>query len=123
MNGNNYLLDTNSIIYALNQEFVFPNNRYFVSIITEIELFSYSKLTLEEEHILKSALSYFTTININENIKKHTIEIRKYNKIKLPDSLIIATALDTNSILVTSDKQLLNSNLIKTIEIKDLRIK
>jgi hypothetical protein len=31
--------------------------------------------------------------------------------------------LDTNSILVTSDKQLLNSNLIKTIEIKDLRIK
>ena len=123
MNGNNYLLDTNSIIYALNQEFVFPNNRYFVSIITEIELFSYSKLTLEEEHILKTALSYFTTININENIKKHTIEIRKHNKIKLPDSLIIATALDTNSILVTSDKQLLNSNLIKTIEIQDLRIK
>jgi predicted nucleic acid-binding protein len=35
-----YLLDTNAVIDALNQGFKFPNNEYFISVITEIELFS-----------------------------------------------------------------------------------
>lgn len=47
-----YLLDTNTIIYALNKGFKFPKNKYFVSVITEIELLSYSELTAKEEEIL-----------------------------------------------------------------------
>ncbi len=39
------LLDTNAIIYALNGKVVLPYAQYLVSIITEIELLSYSKLT------------------------------------------------------------------------------
>ena len=47
MNGamNKYLLDTNSIIYALNSSFIFPKYEYLISVISEIELLSYSKLT------------------------------------------------------------------------------
>lgn len=120
INMNRYLLDSNSIIYALNNGFKFPNNIYYVSIITEIELLSYDKLTKEDEDILKMALSNFENINIDKDIKNKTIQIRKNSKIKLHDSLIIATAINKDAILVTSDKQLLNSNLIKTIELKDL---
>lgn len=101
--------------------FTFPNNEYLVSVITEIELLSYSKLTHNDEHILKIALSNFKNIMINEKIKLETIKIRKNSNLKLPDSLIVATAIIENAILVTSDKQLLNSNLIQTIELKDLK--
>lgn len=101
--------------------FTFPNNEYLVSVITEIELLSYSKLTHNDEYILKIALSNFKNIMINEKIKLETIKIRKNSNLKLPDSLIVATAIIENAILVTSDKQLLNSNLIQTIELKDLK--
>lgn len=90
-----YLLDTNAIIYALNKGFKFPKNIYLVSIITEIEL---------------------TT-----NIKEETIKIRQKSKIKLPDSIIIATAIDQNAILITSDKQLINSQIIETIALEQLQ--
>ncbi|WP_407649296.1 PIN domain-containing protein [Aliarcobacter faecis] len=46
-------------------------------------------------------------MNISQNIKEKTINIRKEFNFKLPDSLIIASALENNTILVTSDKQLL----------------
>jgi len=124
MNGINlkkYLLDTNSIIYAINNSFVFPQYQYYFSIITEIELLSFSKLTKEDSDLIKLALSNFESININDGIKATTIKIRKNNKIKLPDSIIIATSLKQDAILVTSDKQLLNSDLVKTIELKDLK--
>jgi len=116
----NYLLDTNSIIYALNSNFIFPKNSYFVSVITEIELFSYHKLTTDEEEVLRQALSNFTNIYLTEDIKNTTIKIRKNFNLKLPDSLIVATALVQNATLVTSDKKLLKLDILKVIELKDL---
>ena len=61
MNGamNKYLLDTNSIIYALNSSFIFPKYEYLISVISEIELLSYSKLTDEESKVLQIAISNF----------------------------------------------------------------
>jgi len=121
MKSKKYLLDTNSIIYALNSGFKFPSHRYLISVITEIELLSYSKLTKKDEQILKIALANFENINITDNIKNQTIHIRKYSKIKLPDSIIIATAIIENATLITSDKQILNSDLIRTIELLKLK--
>ncbi len=124
MNGINlkkYLLDTNSIIYAINNGFTFPKYKYCFSVITEIELLSFSKLTQEDSDILKLALSNFEFIGLSDDVKEITINIRKKNKIKLPDSIIIASSLKEDAILVTSDKQLLNSSLVQTIELKDLQ--
>lgn len=123
MNGamNKYLLDTNSIIYALNSSFIFPKYEYLISVISEIELLSYSKLTDEESKVLQIAISNFRSIGLFENIKSETIKVKKLSKIKLPDSIIVATAIIENAILVTSDKQLLNSDLLKTIELKNLK--
>ena len=115
-----YLLDTNSIIYAINQELSLPKAEYFVSVITEIELLSYSKLTPQDEQTLKELLSQFTSVDISECIKERTITIRKESKIKLPDSIIVASTICNNAILITSDKQLLNSNYVKALEISEL---
>jgi len=117
---NNYLLDTNSIIYALNYGYKLPKNNYFISVITEIELLSYHKLTQNEETVLRQALSNFIDITISNEVKQKTIEIRKKINLKLPDSIIVATALIQNATLVTSDKKLLNLDFLDVIELKDL---
>ncbi|MFA5455840.1 MAG: type II toxin-antitoxin system VapC family toxin [Sulfurimonas sp.] len=115
-----YLLDTNTIIYALNQGLKLKNGKYLVSIITEIELLSYSNLTKNDEEILKRLLSQFESIELTKSVKEKTIQIRRDTKLKLPDSIIVASALDNDAILVTSDKQLLNSQVVKTIELHQL---
>jgi predicted nucleic acid-binding protein len=105
MNGK-ILLDTNAVIYALNDGLTLPSVEYSISIITEMELFSYSKLTEFERDNIKRLLSYFEIQNINNEIKEMTIEIRKNYGIKLPDSIICATALVSGATLISNDKQL-----------------
>jgi predicted nucleic acid-binding protein len=100
------LLDTNAIIYALNDGLTLPKSDYCISIITEMELFSYPRLTKHEHQNIKRLLSYFNIFTITEEIKDRTIEIRKNYGIKLPDSIICATALLSESTLISNDKQL-----------------
>lgn len=115
-----YLLDTNTIIYALNRGLKLQNGKYLVSVITEIELLSYSNLTKSDEEILKRLLSQFESIELTKSVKEKTIQIRKDSKLKLPDSIIVASALDNDAVLVTSDKQLLNAQIVKTVELNQL---
>jgi predicted nucleic acid-binding protein len=105
MNGK-ILLDTNAIIYALNKGLKLPQANYGISIITEMELFSYAKLTKNEEDNIKSLLSNFQILTISDEIKTMTIEIRKTYGIKLPDSIICATSLVHGATLISNDKQL-----------------
>jgi len=105
MNGK-ILLDTNAVIYALNDGLTLPSADYSISIITEMELFSYSKLTDFEKDNIKRLLSHFEIFNISDEIKNITIEIRKNYGIKLPDSIICATALVCGATLISNDKQL-----------------
>jgi len=89
-----------------NDGLTLPYADYGISIITEIELFSYSKLTELEKNNIERLLSHFKIFNINDEIKKMTIEIRKNYGVKLPDSIISATALVNGLALITNDKQL-----------------
>ena len=57
MNGNNFLLDTNAVLYLLNgvetlADFLFEKQLY-ISIITEIELLSYKKLQQKNKNKFK----------------------------------------------------------------------
>ncbi|MEI0476259.1 type II toxin-antitoxin system VapC family toxin [Brachyspira pulli] len=119
MNGNNILLDTNAIIYFLNGKFLL-NNEYniFTSIISEIELLCYPKITLEEENIIKDFLNNINIINLDSYIKHETIAIKREISIKLPDAIILATAKVNNLILLTQDEGILKYNGYKNIEIK-----
>ena len=51
-------------------------------------------------------MSELKSKNISEDIKQHTIQIRKSTNLKLPDCNIAATSMSLNIPLVTSDKQL-----------------
>lgn len=71
--------------------------------ITELELLAYKGITNEEDIIIKDFVSQCKTININSSIKQETIRIRKTFNMKLPDSIIIATAIYLDLPLITSD--------------------
>jgi len=113
-----YLFDTNAIIYALNDGKVFPSGNYAISIITEMELLSYPKLREIEKQDIQNLLSHFEIFNITKEIKEQTINIRQNNGIKLPDSIICATALVNNMILVSNDKQLSKVKDLKVVSLE-----
>ncbi|MBW5380193.1 twitching motility protein PilT, partial [Brachyspira hampsonii] len=78
MNGNNILLYTNAIIYFLSGKFLFDSEyNIFTSIISEIELLCYPKITSEEENIIKDFIDSINIINLDNYIKNETILIKR----------------------------------------------
>ena len=60
MNGNNILLDTNTVLYFLSgdqtvADFI-QEKKLFISIITELELLSYKNLTTKEIKVITAFL-------------------------------------------------------------------
>ena len=78
----------------------------YLSIISELELLSYKKITQNEAKAITAFLSELTIENISEEVKKATIEIRKSTNLKLPDCIIAATSITLNIPIISSDKQL-----------------
>ncbi len=109
MSGNKLVLDTNAVLYLLSgdetlADFLFEKQLY-ISIITEMELLACKNITTTEQQQVANFLSELTVININEGIKISTIKIKKRLNLKLPDSIIAATAMWLKLPFVTSDKQ------------------
>jgi predicted nucleic acid-binding protein len=107
MNGNKIVLDTNTIINYLNDKITLPRDEdaeFFISVITELELFSKPAITPDEESKIRGFLNEnLTVVNIDRLIKNETIAIRRSTKIKLPDCIIAATAIVLNATLLTHD--------------------
>jgi len=55
-----------------------------------MELLSYQGINNDEIKVVESFLNDCIIIDINESIKKKTIELRKIYKLKLPDSIILS---------------------------------
>src|SRR5450631_3627293 len=102
MNGNKFLLDTNIIIYILDGDKTISEylsqKFFFTSIICEIELFGSKSLTPKEEKQIR-------IISIDQSIKELAILFRKKYFLKIPDSIIAATAVSLDIPLVTSEKE------------------
>jgi hypothetical protein len=107
MSGRKLFLDTNIILYLLNGDETLAEllnmKQLYISVITEIELLGFNGINTEDEKIIKEFISQCKVININEKIKDETIRLRKKYHIKIPDCLIIATALYLDLPLISSD--------------------
>lgn len=108
MNGSKLFLDTNVIIYFLSGDRTLADlidcKTIHVSFITQLELLSYHDISHEEESRISNFLSDCVITDINASIKKSVIDLRKVYQLKLPDSIIIASALYLDLPVVTSDK-------------------
>ena len=113
MSGNSALLDTNGIIYLLQKgssiEHILKKYNWIgVSIISKIEFLSYPNLSEADLLIFNKFLNRVELVELNDNKENNIIEtiilLRKKYRIKLPDSIIAASAITNNATLVTADK-------------------
>lgn len=103
-----YVLDTNIVIYlqkGVLQESL-PIADFGISIITEMELRSYSALTSQQRHWLVLFINDVQVFGLSNAIKEKTIELRQQYRLKLPDAIVCATAIVEQAILLTNDKGL-----------------
>lgn len=69
------------------------DKQLYISVITELELLAFKGITDREEQVINDFVSECKVISINNAIKKETVRVRKQYGTKLPDSIIIATAI------------------------------
>ena len=101
------LLDTNIVLYFLSGKLKkkLTNHQYCASVITQLELLSYPALDHDAESTIKKFLNQIEIIDLNPKIVQKTVEIRKKYKLKLPDSIIVATAAVLDVELLSNDRQ------------------
>jgi predicted nucleic acid-binding protein len=107
MSGNKLFIDTNIVLYLLNGDQTLAEllheKQLYISFITELELLAYQGITEGEQKIIEDFVNQCKVITLNNSIKKETIRVRKSYNTKLPDSIIIASALYLDLPLITSD--------------------
>ena len=115
-----YLIDTNIFISLFNDELAepIPDGNLGYSIITEIELLSFSGLSKNEETLIRTSLKTLFQIAINATIAEKTIQLRRKYSLKTPDAIILASAWEHEAILLTNDRQLAKINEVKIISLK-----
>jgi toxin FitB len=82
--------------------------RPVVSIITEIELLGFPRLTRQDETRIGALLSSFTVVAVDERIASQAVILKRRHGLKTPDAIIAATALAENATLVTRDQDMLD---------------
>jgi hypothetical protein len=117
MNGHNYLADTNTFIFLLNEHpSVKPllSASWYYSVITEIELKGKHKISPSELKVVTRLLEHCNKIPLTEDIEDITIKLRQQYKIKTPDAIIAATSISRNIPLLTFDK---GFEVVKSLDI------
>jgi predicted nucleic acid-binding protein len=114
MNGNSLFVDTNILLYLISGDEtvaeLLDGKHISISFVTELELLGYKDLSESDLKIIQELIKEATVIDINAEIKGFVVSLRKNYKIKLPDAIVVASALYSNLPLVTADKQLSQIN-------------
>ena len=107
-----YLLDTNILIEAAGNtalavaalEQAVLSDWVGYSAITRLELFGYPDLTSDEEVVLLLLVGELEEVVVASSVIDRAIKIRKSIRIKVPDSIIAATALELDAVLMTRNE-------------------
>ena len=106
MNGIKYLVDTNFIIHLTQSNPLinpFLDEQLAISFISEMELLGVFSISKSHKVFIQSVIKSCTLFELNQSIKLIAIDLKQKYKLKLPDSIIAATAIYYNLTLITSD--------------------
>ncbi|MDR2499351.1 MAG: type II toxin-antitoxin system VapC family toxin [Tannerellaceae bacterium] len=107
MDGSDFLVDTNILIYGLegSSDTVLSilNCSIAVSIISEIELLGKKNITSEEVTVIQNLLNDCTIIDLNDKIKQIAIRLIQIYSLKVPDAIIAASSIYTGLPFVSCD--------------------
>jgi hypothetical protein len=107
MSGIDFVAYTNILVFLLSgSENIkqYEGNHFGISIITEIELLGWYKITKKQKQVIKGLMRELTIFPLNEMIKEATIHLKQNQKIKTPDAIIAATSQWLRIPLLTADK-------------------
>ncbi len=108
MSGKEILIDSNIAIYLLkgndNLSHSLQNTHVHISLITELEIIGYPKLTENDFELIQEFLQSTSILPISEEIKFHYRKYRLQFGLKLSDAIIAASAFVHNMPLFTADK-------------------
>ncbi len=110
MSGGRVVIDTNIALYLLggdrNLTAMLNGQNLIISQITRMELLSFPDITKGELARVEVFLETWPVEFIQPQIESLAIAIRRKHRLKLPDSIVAATALHLDLPLMTADKQL-----------------
>jgi predicted nucleic acid-binding protein len=105
--GTGFLIDTNTLSDYFSEKLpengldfidAIVNDNPQISIMTRIESLSFLSPQIE---IYRSFVGYATVFDLTEDIILRTIALRRSHRIKIPDAIIAATALEYDLTLIT----------------------
>ncbi|NJK68577.1 MAG: type II toxin-antitoxin system VapC family toxin [Microcoleus sp. CSU_2_2] len=113
MSGNRYVLDTNAIVALLQGniqliELLKDADWIGVSVISQIEFLVFPGLSQDDRQIFEQFLQRVEVIGLGAMdavLIDKIIEIRQQHRLKLPDAVIAAMAIQNSAILVTADRE------------------
>jgi predicted nucleic acid-binding protein len=99
------LLDTNVALYLLGGRMAvpLPDGSYGVSVITEMELLAWPSLTTKEEENVRAFLNQLVVCELTPTIRARAVRLRKEERLRLPDAVVCATAMEFGVELWTND--------------------
>ena len=102
------LLDTNAALYLIGGQFSdpLPEGSYGVSVVTEMEMLAWPSLTTPEEVKVRAFLATLTIYDLTPAIRATAVRLRRAERLKLPDAIICATAIEHGAELWTNDERL-----------------
>jgi tRNA(fMet)-specific endonuclease VapC len=109
----NYLVDTNILIDHLRigeskatkflKKVEEGQLRASISVITEYELLVSSKISPVQRKLIEQLLKFLPSISVTSSTVQEAIKLSQNYQLGMADSIIAATALQTNATLVTRD--------------------
>jgi tRNA(fMet)-specific endonuclease VapC len=122
MNGKRYFLDTNAIVQLLagcHELLELLNHADYVatSVICELEYLAFPDLPDEDKELFEQFRAQVEITDVcsgDTQLKEKIIGLRSEKKMKLPDAIIAASAMQNDCALLTADTQLLNHAGINT---------
>lgn len=109
MNGHRVLLDTSIVLDILDGlehvADIVQGCDVYISVITRVELLSSFKPTPERTAAAMAFIADCKVVQFSNEVQDATIGIRRAHRLKLPDSVIAATARYLGLQLITADKK------------------
>ncbi|WP_449420386.1 type II toxin-antitoxin system VapC family toxin [Phormidium nigroviride] len=123
MSGNRYVLDTNAIVALLQGnlqliELLKDAEWLGVSVISQIEFLVFPGLTQGDRQIFEQFLQRVEVLGLvamDAVLIEKIIEIRQQYRLKLPDAVIAAMAIQNSASLVTADREFAKVTILTVI--------
>jgi predicted nucleic acid-binding protein len=123
MSGNRYVLDTNAIVALLQGnlqliELLKDADWLGVSVISQIEFLVFPGLTQNDRQIFEQFLQRVEVLDlvaIDAVLIDKIVEIRQQYRLKLPDAVITAMAIQNSASLVTADREFAKVTILTVI--------